>query len=138
MKYNPEEDGITHINVYSKGKTELGRLLSNFADTPFKHPSLGYFRTVEGYWYYIVTGQERFRTMLGWEAKSEGKKSLSIREHPDQEELLEAYTAKLNYNPKIKEMLLSCNLPLTHYYIYNNVVKTTQWLWTATLWDNFR
>lgn len=28
---NPEEDGITHINIYSKGSTELGRLLSNFA-----------------------------------------------------------------------------------------------------------
>lgn len=31
---NPLEDGITHINVYSKGATELGRLLTNFAHTP--------------------------------------------------------------------------------------------------------
>jgi len=32
---NPEEDGITHINIYSKGKTDLGRMLSNFAKLPF-------------------------------------------------------------------------------------------------------
>lgn len=30
MTYHPDTDGITHINVYSKGRTELGRRLSNF------------------------------------------------------------------------------------------------------------
>lgn len=33
---NPEEDGITHINIYSKGKTDLGRMLSNFAKFPIE------------------------------------------------------------------------------------------------------
>jgi hypothetical protein len=28
-------DGVDHINVYSKGKTELGRMLSNFYPSPF-------------------------------------------------------------------------------------------------------
>ena len=31
--YKQTEDGYNHINVYSKGKTELGRWLSNFAHT---------------------------------------------------------------------------------------------------------
>lgn len=33
---NPDEDGRTHINIYSKGGTELGRLLSNFAQMKLK------------------------------------------------------------------------------------------------------
>lgn len=37
MNFKPEMDGIDHINVYSKGKTELGKLLSNFARTPFEN-----------------------------------------------------------------------------------------------------
>lgn len=49
---NPELDGIDHINVYSQGKTKLGRLLSNFANTPFEIPGLGRFQSVESYWYY--------------------------------------------------------------------------------------
>lgn len=34
-KFLKENDGIDHINIYSKGKTELGCLLSNFAFSPF-------------------------------------------------------------------------------------------------------
>jgi hypothetical protein len=47
MDIKPSEDGVTHINVYSRGNTELGRLLSNFAHTPFSHPEFGEFASVE-------------------------------------------------------------------------------------------
>lgn len=40
-KYTPDNDGITHINLYSKSRTVLGRQLSNFAHSPFKHPKYG-------------------------------------------------------------------------------------------------
>ena len=43
---DPKLDGIEHINIYSKGKTELGRLLTNFAQTPFIHPEYGRFESV--------------------------------------------------------------------------------------------
>ena len=44
-------DGMTHINVYSKGKTEIGRWLSNFAYSPIDLGNEGYFSSIEGYWY---------------------------------------------------------------------------------------
>jgi hypothetical protein len=53
MDIKPSEDGVTHINVYSRGNTELGRLLSNFAHTPFSHPEFGEFASVEGFWYWL-------------------------------------------------------------------------------------
>jgi hypothetical protein len=55
-KINPHKDGIDHINIYSRGKTEVGRQLSNFAHTPFTHKDYGYFNSVEGLWYYLITG----------------------------------------------------------------------------------
>lgn len=39
MQYSPIDDGVTHINVYSKGRTKLGRDLSNFAAIGIIHPS---------------------------------------------------------------------------------------------------
>jgi hypothetical protein len=35
---DPTTDGIDHINIYSKGYTKLGRLLSNFTKSEFTHP----------------------------------------------------------------------------------------------------
>jgi hypothetical protein len=47
-----KQDGINHINIYSKGKTELGRLLTNFARTPIETP-FGHFESGEGYWFWL-------------------------------------------------------------------------------------
>ncbi len=128
-------DGIDHINVYSKGKTPLGRLLSNFADTPFHHPDYGRFRTVEGFWYWLMTGLEELRRLPGWECKELGKKATLKRTHPTENELALAYIAKLNDHPRIRQMLEKNTLPLTHYYVYNGkVVEPKEWQWTAQLW----
>ena len=52
MILTPQNDGITHINVYSKGKTTLGRWLTNFAHTPIDTID-GHFESIEGYWYWL-------------------------------------------------------------------------------------
>lgn len=75
-KINPDEDGITHINVYSKGKTELGQLLSNFAYTPFVHSEYGKFNSIEAFWYYYFTGckHDDLKLLYGYKAKEKGRK----------------------------------------------------------------
>lgn len=47
---SPDNDGILFINAASKGKTKLGKALSNFAHYPFNHPKHGHFESMEGYW----------------------------------------------------------------------------------------
>lgn len=139
MTFDPEKDGIDHINIYSKGKTRLGRLLSNFADTPFEIPGKGRFRTVEGFWYYTITGNNVFRNLPGWECKQIGSKGVPIRDHPTTEELYEAYRHKLGSHPNIKELLINNKLPLAHYYNYKGkVVIPKEWQWTAELWEAFK
>lgn len=139
MKYKPENDGVDHINVYSKGQTELGRLLSNFADTPFELEGKGKFRTVEGFWYWTMTGLEALRTLSEWECKELGRNARNNRTHPTQTELLEAYMAKLKAHPQLKQILRDNKLPLVHYYVYNDrVIEPTEWQWTAQLWEKLK
>ena len=137
--FKPEDDGRTHINVYSKGKTIVGRLLSNFAYTPFRIPFWGSFHSVEGFWYWMITGDERLRKASGYEAKRLGTTLPALRDHPTKRELRIAYRAKLRYNPEVRRKLRSSSLPLLHYYVYEGkVVSARKWAWTAELWNEFR
>lgn len=131
MIYYPEKDGVNHINVYSKGKTELGRLLTNFADTPFKHPVHGWFRTVEGFWYWLKTGKqyEDLRNMEGWEAKMLGRKWPAVEVENFDNTIKTAIRAKLIHNPHILRLLLDNELPLAHYYVVRGSIKQAGYEW---------
>lgn len=74
-KRHSEEDGITHINAYSKGKTKLGRMLSNMSDIGIDHPEYGKFKTLEGFYWWLKTGRETdfFRTGSGFECRNLGQ-----------------------------------------------------------------
>lgn len=135
---NPNNDGVTHINIYSKGKTELGRSLSSFFDSPFTYDMYGDFRCVEGFWYYYLTGQkyQEFRLMNGYQAKTEGKKLRDDRidkdglSDIDREVILEAVRCKLRQNKSIRAQLKNSELPFFHYYNYNGkVVDLPQYQW---------
>lgn len=135
---NPETDGIDHINVYSKGKTELGRLLSNFAYTPFKYNGVK-FASVEGFWYWWITEQDSLKDLYGIRAKTEGRKYPPIRLEPRKDQLEVVYYAKLRDNPHIVDLLVESELPLTHYYVYRGKkVPVEKYEWTARLWEEIR
>lgn len=113
-----ETDGIDHINIYSKGKTEIGRWLSNFAYSPVQTEH-GWFDSLEGYWYWQTTLNDRLREVHGFPAKKLGKESEKIIEISDEvfkSKICKALDAKLKTRPKwVAEQ---CNLPLKHYYEY--------------------
>lgn len=136
------EDGLTHINVYSKGKTKLGRLLSNFAHTPFVLHDLWEtleFASVEGYWYWFKTGIDKFRSLHGAEAKRLGKAASQSNREPSRDELEQVYRAKLRQHPSIAESLAASSLPLAHYYVYGGQkVNADKYLWTVELWEKLR
>lgn len=135
MTWLPENDGVDHINVYSQGKTALGRTLSNFAHTPFRIPLWGKFESVEGFWFWRKTGLPAFRQIWGHSAKKLGGIMNNDKEITERE-LTIAYRAKLKAHPYIREALRQNKLPLAHYYVYNGVVKEPQkYQWTAQLWN---
>lgn len=124
---NPNNDGIDHINVYSKGKTELGRLLSNFAHTPFNYTEYGNFESVEGFWYYYLTGckHEKLKYLYGYEAKKYGQTLISDKKkitNLNKEIILGAIRQKIRQNKYIIKELIISNLPFKHYYVYGNTI----------------
>lgn len=130
-KYVPSEDGITHINIYSKGKTEIGRFASNFAFSPFECED-GKFDSIEGYWYWLTINpsnprRDELRKLYGFEAKRIGRELRGKDWNSDEEfkkKICNAIKIKFESNLKMFELLKAINLPLTHYYVFYGVVKT--------------
>ena len=127
MEINPLRDGIDHINVYSRSKTAIGKMLSNFCPCSLKTRD-GEFHSVEAYWYWLgiedCPEKEILRTLSGNEAKSAGKdlKKIKGRRLDDafEEKILDAILQKMYQN---KELVLSSKvLPLEHYYVFNSKV----------------
>lgn len=122
--YAPDTDGIDHINIYSKGKTELGRLLTNFALSPFNFEPYGSFASVEAFWYYYLTGckHEKIRALHGYNAKKYGKSLHGYRSasNEDRVVILEAIRCKMRKNKRLLQLLKESSLPLTHYYAYGS------------------
>lgn len=129
---DPEKDGITHINVYTKGKTPLGRKLTNISNIPFELEEYGSFSSAEGYWFWLRLNKtkEEFRTMDAFEAKKQGslmvQSPFNIVKPVDdyfKEDFKKGIRAKLRQNKDILIELLKTDLPLTHYYVQGFVVK---------------
>jgi len=115
------EDGTTHINIYSRAKTKLGRWLSNFSYTPITLVD-GDFDSIEGYWYWLFSGEERFKTLSGHAAKKLGKE-LVKKEEKVVDDVIKA-KIKNAIDVKLKKyfdkatQLSRTTLPLCHYYEY--------------------
>lgn len=146
MDYMPINDGIDHINIYSKGKTHLGRMLTNFARTPFVLDGYGRFESVEGLWYYAKTGfqHEHLRELYGAKAKSEGKKCGKVEFGGFNELISLGIKAKLRQHPDILvELIDSGEKPLTHYYYYGDesnpkVYRPDQYDWITDIFRDVR
>lgn len=142
MKIDPNKDGIDHINVYSKGKTPLGKYLSNFQRCDLFIEKDGWFQSVEGYWYWLLSNKDEesnvLRTLSGWEAKEAGR-ALKIVDWPDaklvnvddfQEAIIAAIYFKVTASPLWTEELINSKLPFVHYYVYGSkVVKPKDCKW---------
>ena len=127
---HPNEDGKTHINVYSNGRTVLGRFLSNFTKCHVQTED-GIFASVEGYWYWLSTPPNHPRrheltAAYGLSAKLIGKE---IRDpnfnHPKfKEKIAFAITNKILARPDIQQLIRANNLPYVHYYVFGSKVET--------------
>lgn len=123
--YDPSLDGVDHINIYSKGKTQLGRLLTNFAEVPINHESYGHFRTLEGFWQWLKTGKKHdiFRNINASQAKKMGREYPMEMPINFKQEFKKALLTKIESNIDLTEMLKESVLPFTHYYYYGDVTN---------------
>ena len=123
MIWKPIDEGIDHINIYSRSDTPLGRALSNFFRWNFFHPEYGEFQSIEGFYYWLLTGQScpELRVLYGFKAKKRGMELEKNRRVDDKfkEELQYAIYLKVVQCTYLQELLLESvedDLPFTHYY----------------------
>jgi hypothetical protein len=149
---NPVEDGVTHINVYTKGATDLGRFLTNMSHTPFdytdRHGTTFKLLNVEQYWYYmklkdLVQGADILQLdsifkLNGFQAKKFGQamqKNYNLHDsHVDLNQfrldILRCIQAKILAYPEFARMLADSTLPFKHYYVYaGRVTELPQYDW---------
>lgn len=150
---DPKEDGISHINIYSKGKTTLGKFLSNFANTPFECQD-GKFESIEGYWYWLCSPavpnfvRDNLRLLSGYEAKSYGKSAilrcneLGLSTAPIDAsfklKIMDAIKIKLVTNNSRFEEFKNSTLPFTHYYVMYGKIIPAGHEWLIDFFENFR
>lgn len=121
QKIQPSEDGVTHINIYSRGHSDLGRKLSHFSrEYPLTHPQYGKWATLEGLWYFLSTGCTHYELakMDGHLAKKHGK-TLERVPHPNfKSEIRLAQLLRIVEHPALLKQFVDSTLPFTHYYYY--------------------
>ena len=130
-KISVDKDGVDYINVYSKGKTHLGRLLSNFSYSPITTED-GDFISIEGYWYWLLTEhahKDQLRSKFGNEAKELGRQlsgnnwSPIEDSHVFESKIITALRIKIQNSEDIKMLLKKNQLPFVHYYVYGSKTK---------------
>lgn len=138
-------DGFDHINIYSKGQTELGRLLSNFADMEIATID-GKFASIEGYWYWLQClrhpDHNVLREMSGYEAKKTGRELRSqVEESPSPDNPLfrlritSALINKLMQHDELFELFMNNDLPFAHYYISESGKRVSgEGKWVIDIW----
>jgi hypothetical protein len=141
MKYKPEEDGITHINIYSKSKTELGRYLSNWTICNLEL-ALGNFRTIEGLIFYLGCFDDRLKKTGGYDSKKLGEQLDRGQRIPEKDfrgYIVDAMIKKIERAPEFREQFKESTLPLTHYYVYGTkVINIPKWDWQVREWEKIR
>lgn len=130
----PEEDGVTHINIYSKAQTELGKFLTNFSYSPIDTED-GYFASIEAYWYWLGTThpeKDKLRKLSGFKAKQIGRdlKALDWQDSPEfKRKICTAISIKL-LNSSFLHEFTNSKLIFCHYYNYGGkVVEPNEGKW---------
>ena len=125
---DPDKDGVDHINVYSQGKTDLGKFLSNFAHTPIDLPE-GHFESIEGYWHYLglpdnCREKSKLKKLWGAEARSVGRglrKRYGTKHKSDfKDKIRHAIDVKLLEYQTLWVNDDAVFLPLEHYYVFKD------------------
>jgi predicted NAD-dependent protein-ADP-ribosyltransferase YbiA (DUF1768 family) len=135
---------MDHINIFSKSESMLGRLLSNFAHTPFTSRD-GRFESVEGYWFWLLTphakDRETLRSLYGFKAKQLGQ-SLSpnraLMNLSFNHSICWALKAKCEQTPELRNLLIQSSLPFTHYYQYGDKKIPAGYEWLCRAWERIR
>jgi hypothetical protein len=122
------KDGIEHINIDMRARTELGRMLSSLYYAPFNHPLFGPFNSMEAFmaWIRSVNPSNSIRELSGMEARWANKAAKGPFLEDFDAIVEEANFYKISQNSEMRRLMLESTLPFDHYYIYQTTNKETE------------
>lgn len=127
---NPQEDGITHINIYTKSNCKLGKMLSNMYQSPFNFQGIN-FNSIEQAWHYfkfkdndvqkanhILSLNSSFECLKYAKANKTIESTKIALSDSFKELMCSLIRSKIMNDNTLKLMLRNSFLPLEHYYAY--------------------
>lgn len=119
--FDPDDDGITHINVHpspKQARTMLGQNLSSFKYMPFFHPYYGNFCSLEGFWHYLYNKErdDKLRHLAHDRAYRYGKRGTPDPYKDFQEDIVAGMYIKILHNERLCTSVRKCDLPFDMYY----------------------
>jgi hypothetical protein len=121
MKGNKADmDGVDHINIDQRGKTELGQQLSHLTKMQFVHPEFGPFQSIEGFIGYIRSGakDDSFRYLHGMNARFRSRELDTQFIRGFREIVMDANYLKITQNEELFESFKISSLAFDHYYLF--------------------
>lgn len=145
---DPRDDGVTHINIYSKGSTALGVMLSNFYLQQFRLEDHGHFASIECFWHWLSTGKQHdcLRSTWGYGAKMAARKfdKVPMPEEEFRREIIRAIKIKILTNGELRRLFVESTLPFAHYYYFGDKERAKvyeqdgRFTWLTDFFEEFR
>ena len=140
---NPNNDGITHINVFNTAATNLGRRLA-LGNSYFVHPKLGSFNCLDAFSLLLNSKQpnDRFRYITYREARGIINKIRNHRKCAGYVGMMkDGYRHFILNNPELYKEFVESTLPFDSYQIMKAsglVVRTHKANWLVDLLEELR
>lgn len=111
------EDGVDHINIFRKGKTNLGKELEHGSSLPLKHSIFGKFQTIESFWYYIQSKErdDRVRQLTGMKLNQFAQQLTPLYVLNFRAIILDANYQRILQHDSLKDSFVSSVLPFDCY-----------------------
>lgn len=144
-----DQDGISHINIYSRGKTKLGKQLTNMYHFKFIYDNVE-FISVEQAWHFykfckypelankILKLDSSFKCLDF--AKANKQNDIDTQSVMFKELMKDVIRTRLECDEPLMNLLRNSWLPFEHYYAYSSKIhdQRHKYEWLINIFEDFR
>jgi hypothetical protein len=146
-----EDDGVKHINIYSKAKTSLGKQLTNMFHYNFRYDNIDFISVEQAWHFYKFTETpELANQILQLTNSFDCLKFARANKTPESTKAVLSVGFKLIINDVIhtrigadqdlKNLLRNSWLPFEHYYAYGDKIhdQRDKYDWLINIFESYR
>ncbi len=136
-------DGEDHINICGEANTIIGKFLCHDTTHGWRHPILGNFNSIRGFWYYIqsTNHDDRYRRLVGKHLRMAHNPANTVRILNFRAILMDACWQRLIQSDAICKLVKESELPFDCYFIHFESklrVRPTYHSWVTSATEEMR